>query len=104
VFSTVRAYIFANTAADDTIEIAPEKPVSGVVQSIIDESTMPAGLSFRASSERSTGIALTSATGADSCINPGEWAAIWIKRTVPAGARAYDNNGYTIRVDGDTGE
>jgi hypothetical protein len=68
--------------------------VNGTEQTVADESTAPAGVTFSAPTTQGTGLALGS-------IPAGQHKALWIRRTVTGGAAA-SNNGYTLRVTGET--
>lgn len=79
--------------------------VDGIAQSIIsessaqadevaDESTPPSGESFSSPTSKGTGLALSDITA-------GWCRAIWVRRTA-ADTGAVDDDGVTIRVEGDT--
>lgn len=63
--------------------------VNGNEQTVADESTAPAGVTFSAADGVENGLALGD-------IPPGQHRAIWIRRTVTAGAAAYNNDGVTL--------
>lgn len=102
-WEAVKVFISANTQADDSISIAVEKPISGVVQTIENESTAPLGTVFSSGCiDRSSGLDCTSENGAeDGEIIAGEWAGIWVCRVVPPDCSPY-NNTATIGTNGDT--
>ncbi len=91
------AYISSNTpSADTALAIGlGTSAVNGTEQTVADESTAPAGVSFSAPSTLGTGLAIGN-------IPPGQSKAIWLRRTVNASAVAYNNDGATINVGGDT--
>lgn len=60
-----------------------------------DQLTAPSGETFTAPSSEGTGLSLGN-------IPAGQKYAIWIKRVVDASSPAYSNDGFTIRVKGDT--
>lgn len=91
------AFIQSNTPASDTtcdIGVGSAE-ISGVEQTVADENTAPADVSFGAPSSYSTGYPLGD-------LDPGQHKAIWIRRTITAGAPAYNNDGMTLAVQGDT--
>lgn len=94
----VIAWILSNTPSTDTlIEIGVgASAVNGTETAVADESTAPAGVSFSAPASYGAGLALGD-------IPAGQHRAVWIKRTVTAGAAAYSTDGATLSVQGDTG-
>ncbi|MDI6872582.1 MAG: hypothetical protein QME79_14760 [Bacillota bacterium] len=103
-WEAVRAYIRSNTPGDDTLEIGVETPSGGALQTVVNESTAPTGIVFSAPADRAAGLVCTGEGDSAGNIGPGHWVGIWVKRTVPAGAAAKDNNTATIEVSGDTAE
>jgi hypothetical protein len=96
------AYLFSNTIAEDRIFIGVQKPASGAVTLVADETTAPAGISFTDTCiNRATGIPCVG-EGNTSGIGSGRWAGIWLKRVVPISCPAYGNDAAIIVVDGDT--
>lgn len=77
-----------NTAEQDVTTFSP----------IGTEQTAPVGVSFQAAATEGAALLLNSTTG----IPAQQYKAIWIRRTVDAGAAAYNNDTFTIRVKGDT--
>lgn len=67
---------------------------SAQAKQVADESTAPSSQTFTAPTSKGTGIALGD-------IAAGSCKAIWIRRTA-ANTSALDNDGVTIRVEGDT--
>lgn len=68
--------------------------VNATEQTVTDESTAPSGVEFVAGANKAGGVSLGS-------IPAGQHKAIWLRRTVTAGAGAASDN-FTIRVEGDT--
>lgn len=69
--------------------------VNGVEQTVPNENTAPSGVSFVAAPNKAGGIAIGD-------IPPGQHRAVWVRRTVTAGAAAYNNDGATLRTECDT--
>lgn len=91
------AFISSNTPSTDTdctIGVG-SSAVAGTEQTVANENTAPAGVTFSAPATYETGIGLGD-------LAPGQHRAIWIKRTVNAGAAAYNGDGFTLAVQGDT--
>lgn len=82
----------AATAADIGLGTSA---IGGTEQTIATEGTAPAGVSFSAPSTYAGGLAIGD-------IAPGQSKAIWIRRTVSAGAAAYSGDGMTLAVQGDS--
>jgi hypothetical protein len=92
-----KIWIQTNTAPSDT-QIAiglGSSAVSGTEQTVANEATAPVGgVTFSEPTNEAGGLALTD-------LAPGASKAVWIRRTITAGAAAV-NDSYTIRVKGDT--
>lgn len=72
--------------------------VSGTEQTVADESTAPTGVTFSAPASKGAGLSLPA-------LGPGQWVAVWFRRTVSAGAAATPVGSprtFTWRVEGDT--
>ena len=69
--------------------------MNGTEQAISDEQTAPISVTFLAAVNKAGGIALGD-------IPPGQTRAIWLRRTVSAGATVTASDPFTIRVEGDT--
>ncbi|MEW8494254.1 MAG: hypothetical protein AB2604_10650 [Candidatus Thiodiazotropha taylori] len=69
--------------------------VNGVEQTVADESSAPAGVAF----SQANGVGNALAIGD---IPAGQHKAIWIQRDISIGAAAYNNDGPTLTVGGDT--
>lgn len=67
---------------------------TGVAATIADESTAPAGVTFTQPTSGSP-IAIGD-------IPPGEAIAVWVRRTVNAGAAAFNDDTAQLRAEGDT--
>lgn len=91
------AYISSNTpSGDTTVDIGVgTSAANGEEQTIADENTAPAGVAFSNPSAYVGGLSLGD-------IPAGQHKAIWIRRTVSAGAAAYSGDGMTLAVQGDT--
>jgi hypothetical protein len=91
-------FVFSNTpSADTSIEIAVgSADINDVEQTVADESTAPAGVTFSAAANVGASLALGD-------IPAGEHIAVWVKRIVAEGAAAYNDDQATIRVQCDTG-
>jgi hypothetical protein len=89
-------WIQSNTpSVDTTIDIAiGSSATNATEQSIANENTAPNSVTFSAPSSYAGGLALGD-------IPAGQHRAVWIRRTVNAGA-AVASDGFTLRVQGDT--
>ncbi len=103
-WEAVKVYITSNTIGGDSIDIGVEKPSDSAVQTITNETTAPSAISFSAPSTRAAGLTCTSQTGGSGVVVSKEWVGVWLRRTVPQGCPAKDNNSVTIEVSGDTSE
>lgn len=68
--------------------------VNATEQTVANENTAPTGVTFSAAATQGAGVALGD-------IPAGQSRAIWIRRTVTAGAAAYAD-GFTVRATGTT--
>jgi len=91
-----RIWIQSNTPSPDTsVSIGlGTSAVNGTEQTVVDENTAPAGVSFSAPADFASGLVIGD-------IPPGQHKAIWERRTVNAAAGVYADS-YTLRVQGDT--
>ena len=81
---------------DDEIDIGVDpSPVGGEAQAIPDESTPPSGVVFSHPKSESSGLHLGT-------LGPGQWRAIWLRRTVQPGAAPYARNNPVIGIAGVT--
>lgn len=94
---SAKVWIDAQTPSIDTVAAigVGSAPVNGTEQSIASESTAPIGISW------------TEAVGEGNALNlgdipAGQHKAVWVRRTVSAGASAYTNDEVVIRIQGDT--
>ena len=90
-------WIQTNTPSTDTvvaIALAGEG-VNGTAETVGNESTAPSGESFSSPANEGAAISIGN-------IPAGQHQGIWIRRTVSASAAAYNNDGFTLRVKGDT--
>jgi hypothetical protein len=93
-----KIYVQTNTpTADTTIDLALGTSATNAQEQgpLATEETAPSGVSWVTNATNyATGIALSD-------IPFGQHRAVWLRRTVNAGAAAYADS-YTIRVEGDT--
>jgi hypothetical protein len=99
-----KVWISADTGnGQDDVSFAVEAPsvseTTGAIQTIVNESTAPTGVSWSDATSKATGLACP-LTGGD--MDAGEWFGIWWRRIISAGASAVSNEACTIRVEGDT--
>lgn len=91
------AYILSNTpSAGSAVHIGiGTSGVNGIEQSIADEETAPAGVTFSDAVDLANALAIGN-------IPAGQHIAIWVRRTISAGATAHNNDNGVIRINGDT--
>lgn len=91
-----KVWVQANTpSADTTIDIGlGTSAVNATEQTVVDEQTAPSGVTFSAAANEAGAVSLGN-------IPAGQSRAIWIRRTITAGAVAA-NDTATLRVKGDT--
>ena len=91
------AWIQSNTPQVlTTIEIGlGSSAMDGVEQAVANEGAAPANVTFLPAVNKAGGIALGS-------IPPGQTRAIWLRRTVSAGATVSASDPFTIRAEGET--
>ena len=87
-------WIQANTTGNRLAVGLGSSALNGTEQTVADESTAPASVTFTQPSTKGAGIALGT-------IPAGQHRAVWVRRTVAAAAPA-NNDTYTLRVEGDT--
>lgn len=92
------AFVPTNTPSTDTVmDIGlGTSAVDGTEQTVADEETAPAGVTFSAPATLGAGLSIGD-------LAAGEHKAIWLRLTVSAAASAYNNDGCTIEVGGSTG-
>ena len=91
-----KVFIQTNTPSSDT-DIAiglGSSAINGTEQTVADESTAPSGVSFSAPTTFAGGLAIGD-------LAAGAHKAVWVRRTVNAGAAAYADS-FILRVQGDT--
>lgn len=95
----INAYVFVATespsAGSDELLGLGTSAVNGIEQTVVNESTAPAGVTF----SQANGLANALAIGD---IPAGEHKAIWIRRDISVGAAAYNDDGPTLTAGGDT--
>lgn len=91
-------WVSSNTPSADTAMAIGlgTSAINGTEQTIADESTAPAGVAFSEPANFAAGLAIGD-------IPPGQHKAVWLRRTVSAAAAAYNNDGATLAVQGDSG-
>jgi hypothetical protein len=95
--TNAKIWIQSNTPSTDTsVQIALcDEGASATMETIGTEGTAPTGPTFDDAEDEANALSLgTLAAGA--------FYGIWIKRVVGASAAAYSNDGFTLRVKGDT--
>jgi hypothetical protein len=95
-------WISANTPGGDDIQIALETPTAGNVQQIATMTTAPTNLTFASADGEDKSLVATGEGSASGIIAPGQWVAVWIKRTVPSATMLYENYNFEIGVKGET--
>jgi len=84
------------TSASDEVDIGVgTAAVNGTEQTVANETTAPSGVTFSHPTTKGTGLSLGS-------LPAGQHKAVWVRRTVTAGAGAIDANAYNITVEGDS--
>lgn len=91
------AWVLSDTpSASTTIALGlGSSLMDGIEQTVASEGAAPTGVTFLPAIDKAGGIALGN-------IPPGQTRAIWLRRTVTAGAAATASDPYTIRVEGET--
>lgn len=95
----VKLWISATSSSPDTafaIALGGEG-VGGTAESPGDEDTPPSGEAFSSPTTKAAGLDVGD-------LAAGESYPIWIRRTVTAGADAFDNDSYSLSASGDSGE
>jgi len=89
-------FILTNTpSTSTTVDVGlGTSAVNGTEQTVADESTAPSGVTYSAAANQAAGIALGD-------IPAGQSRAVWVRRTISAGAAAV-NDTFTFRAAGDT--
>ena len=98
LLAPVRAWIAEQPAGDDLIAIGLDPAgKNGVATTIPDQTMAPAGVTFSAPASDAAGIELSDAPYVN-----GDYCAVWVRDTVPAGADAIVNDTATLCVAGET--
>jgi hypothetical protein len=95
-----KVYLTSNTTStNDTLDLAAgTAAINATEQTVGDETTAPTGVTWvTTAASYATGVSLGN-------IPFGQHKAIWIRRTVDAGAAAKDNNVATLEIGVDTAE
>jgi hypothetical protein len=89
-------WVPANTpSGSTTVDVGlGTSAVNGTEQTVADESTAPAGVTFAAAASQGAGIALGD-------IPAGQSRSVWLRRTINPGTAAV-NDIFTLRATGDT--
>ncbi len=69
--------------------------LNGTAETVASQTTAPTGETFSSPSSEGTWLSLGNITA-------NGYYPVWIRRTVDAGSAAYSNDGFTLRVKGDT--
>jgi len=91
----VKFWVETQTPAGDDISIGKEASLGSPKQTIATENDAPTGIVFSAPSTKVTGISIGD-------LAPGDGYMLWIKRNVPVSTTAYNNNSFTIKLEGDS--
>jgi hypothetical protein len=88
-------YITSNSpSADTAVQIgAGTSAVGGTEQTVANENTAPASVTFSDAATAGAAIALGT-------LGPGQGKAVWMKRTVNAGAAPVSSDQVTCRITG----
>ena len=87
-------WITANTTANRIAVGVGSSAINGTEQTVADENTAPAGVTFSQPANKGAGLALGN-------IPAGQHRAVWVRRTIGAATPAA-NDTYTLRVECDT--
>jgi hypothetical protein len=87
-------WITNNTTGNRISVGAGTSAINATEQTVADENTAPAGVTFSQPTSKGSGIALGT-------IPAGQHKAVWVRRAIAA-ASAASNDTYTLRVEGDT--
>ncbi len=95
------------TSNYDVIYFGTERPSGtggnpdGTIQTIGSETIAPSGITWKEEGSPSDTINLSGKDYVGS-IGPNDWSGIWLQRSIPPGAVAYNNRSCTLRVQGET--
>jgi hypothetical protein len=87
-------WITTNTTGNRISVGAGTSAINATEQTVADENTAPAGVTFSQPTSKGSGIALGT-------IPAGQHKAVWVRRAIAADSAA-SNDTYTMRVEGDT--
>jgi hypothetical protein len=89
-------WIETNTPfADDHAEIGIEAPTAGAIQSVADEATAPASVTFSLADGEANGLSIGN-------LASGDVYGVWLKRVVSSTNQRYANNSLTFAFKADT--
>ncbi len=69
--------------------------INGTEQSVADEDTAPAGVTFSSPASKATGLSIGN-------IPAGQHKAVWLERVISPGAAAFNSDSVILKVAGDT--
>jgi hypothetical protein len=84
----------SNADSDELIGLGTSA-IDGTEQTVADESSAPAGVTFSQANGAGAALAIGD-------LGPGQTKAIWIRRDIVAAAAAANNDSFTLRVTGET--
>ncbi len=92
-----KIWISSNTPSSDTDAAVGlgTSAVNGTEQTIANENTAPSGVTFSAAANEGASLSIGD-------LAPSQHKAVWLRRSVTAGAAAYNNDTMTLTVKGDT--
>lgn len=83
-------------SADSEVDVGLDPAGNGVAgTTVANESTAPTGVAFSRPTTKGTALSIGN-------LAPGSYRAIWIRRTINAGAAAVNSDNCIVRVEGDT--
>ncbi|MCU7934130.1 MAG: hypothetical protein KZQ99_04525 [Candidatus Thiodiazotropha sp. (ex Dulcina madagascariensis)] len=95
----INAYVFVATespsAGSDELLGLGTSAVNGIEQTVGDEQTAPAGVTFTQANGLGNALAIGD-------IPAGEHKAVWVRRDISVGASAYNNDAPILTAGGDT--
>ena len=85
----------SNTVGVTTIKVQNGGPIVRIADAILNETTLPGGITFgyNTSSDTSTSATIVG-------LRHGEFFPIWVQRSTPAGITQQDDDGFTLRLTG----
>ena len=95
-WQAVKTFILTQATDNNAVAIGLDPVgVNGTATTVVDEFTAPAGVSFSTPVTEGTALAIGD-------IPNGQKQAIWVRRTVTAGAVALNVDTAVVRIEGDT--